>query len=45
MNGSKYQKKCKDKDNNRVCREHAKGTTGSRSSIEESLERDKVASR
>jgi len=45
VNGSKYQKKCKDKDNNRVCRENMKGTTESRSNIEESLGRDKVARR
>ena len=41
----KYQKKEKDRDSNRVCEENKKNTRRSRSSIEKSLERDKVASR
>jgi len=45
VNGSRYQKKCKGKDSNRVCRENEKDARGNRSSIEESLGRDEVASR
>ena len=45
MNGSRYQKKGKGKDSNRVCRENEKDIGESRSNIKESLRRDKVASR
>ena len=44
-NGSRHQKKGKDGESNRVCREDEKGTRESKSNIEESIGRNKATSR
>ena len=44
MNKSRYQKKEKNRDSDRVCGKNEKDPRESRNSIEKSLEKDKVAS-
>jgi len=44
LNKSRYQKKEKDRDSNRVCGKNEKDPRESRNSTEKSLEKDEVAS-